>query len=47
MSADDWELLYQVTAVLGLMLITIITRAFFMVPKEELPLPDWLKRGLK
>ena len=47
MNTDDWELLYQVTAVLGLMLITIITRAFFMVPKEELPLPDWLKRGLK
>ena len=47
MSADDREILYQVTAVSGLMLITVLTRTFFMIPKNELPLPDWLKRGLK
>ena len=47
MSAEDWELLYQLTAIIGLMAITVITRAFFMIPKNELPLPDWLKRGLK
>ncbi len=47
MSADDWELLYQLTAIVGLALITLVTRAFFMIPENELPLPDWLKRGLK
>lgn len=47
MSADDWETLYQLAAIVGLTLITILTRAFFMIPKNELPLPDWLKRGLK
>ena len=36
-----------VIACIGLALITLITRAFFMIPKEEVPLPSWLKRGLK
>lgn len=47
MSQDDWDLLYQLTAIVGLTVITVVTRAFFMIPKNELPLPDWLKRGLK
>ena len=47
MMEEDWELLYQLGAVVGLTAITIITRGFFMIPKNELPLPDWLKRGLK
>ena len=47
MSADGWDTLYQLAAIVGLTLITILTRAFFMIPKNELPLPDWLKRGLK
>ncbi|MDR0258617.1 MAG: AzlD domain-containing protein [Comamonas sp.] len=47
MSQDDWDLLYQLTAIVGLTIITVVTRAFFMIPKNELPLPDWLKRGLK
>lgn len=34
-------------ACLGLVAITVVTRAFFMIPKEEVPLPRWLKRGLK
>ena len=34
-------------AILGLTVITVVTRAFFMIPERELPLPDWLKRGLK
>ena len=32
---------------LGLTAITLITRAFFMLPEREIPLPHWLKRGLK
>lgn len=47
MSQDDWDLLYQLIAIVGLTAITVVTRAFFMIPKNELPLPDWLKRGLK
>jgi branched-subunit amino acid transport protein len=34
-------------AILGLAVITVVSRAFFMLPERELPLPDWLKRGLK
>ncbi|MEG0675216.1 MAG: AzlD domain-containing protein [Comamonas sp.] len=36
-----------VIACIGLALITLITRAFFLIPKNEIPLPYWLKRGLK
>jgi branched-subunit amino acid transport protein len=31
----------------GLALITVVTRAFFLFPREEVPLPRWLKRGLR
>ena len=34
-------------ATIGLAIITVVSRAFFMIPEKELPLPDWLKRGLK
>ena len=44
MSADAWDTLYQLAAIVGLTLITILTRAFFMISKNELPLPDWLTR---
>ena len=38
---------WVIVACIGLALITLITRAFFMIRERELPLPDWLKRGLK
>ena len=38
---------WVIVACIGLALITLVTRAFFMIPERELPLPDWLKRGLK
>lgn len=34
-------------AIVGLAIITVVARAFFMIPERELPLPSWLKRGLK
>ena len=34
-------------ATLGLAVVTVITRAFFLIPKRELPLPEWFKRGLR
>ena len=41
---SDWE---TVLASLGMGLITLLTRSFFMLPKNELPLPDWVKQGLR
>ena len=38
---------YGVAAIAGLALITLLARAFFMLPERELPMPDWLRRGLK
>ncbi len=31
----------------GLALLTVLTRAFFLMPERELPLPDWLQQGLR
>jgi branched-subunit amino acid transport protein len=36
-----------VTAIIGLALITVLTRAFFLMPKNELPMPAWLQQGLR
>ena len=43
----SWDWLEPVIVVVGLALITVVTRTFFMIPEREMPLPDWLKRGLK
>lgn len=34
-------------AIGGLALVTVITRAFFLIPERELSMPDWLRRGLR
>lgn len=34
-------------ATLGLAVVTMVTRAFFMIPEREVPMPEWFKRGLK
>jgi branched-subunit amino acid transport protein len=34
-------------AVAGLTLITIVTRGFFFLSQRELPMPDWLRQGLR
>lgn len=39
-----WE---SVVAILGLALITVLTRAFFLIPDRELPMPAWLQQGLR
>jgi len=41
------EALYGSAAIAGLALVTLVARTFFMLPERELPMPDWLKRGLK
>ena len=44
MSADE---LWLILAIAGLAAITVLARAFFMIPEREIPMPDWLRRGLK
>jgi branched-subunit amino acid transport protein len=34
-------------AIVGLALITVLTRGFFLIPERELPLPAWLQQGLR
>jgi branched-subunit amino acid transport protein len=41
---NTWE---TVLAILGLAVITIGTRGFFLFPEREIPLPAWLKQGLR
>ena len=43
----NWEWLEAFVAVVGLAVLTLVTRSFFMIPEREMPMPDWLKRGLK
>jgi branched-subunit amino acid transport protein len=39
-----WE---GVLAIVGLGLITVFTRSFFLIPDRELPMPAWLQQGLR
>ena len=41
---SSWE---TVLAILGLAVITVGTRGFFLYPERELPMPAWLKQGLR
>ena len=40
----SWSLLL---ALVGLGLITLLTRGFFLLPDREWPLPAWLRQGLR
>ncbi len=33
--------------IVGLAFISLLTRGFFVLPQRELPLPGWLKEGLR
>lgn len=39
-----WEV---VLTIAGLALITLLTRGFFILPERELPMPEWLREGLR
>lgn len=39
--------LWAVIAIAGLTAITLVTRCFFLATDRELPLPGWLRRGLR
>ncbi len=34
-------------AVLGLTVITVVTRGFFFLTEREIPIPEWLRQGLR
>ncbi|MEY2686803.1 MAG: hypothetical protein RL375_1001 [Pseudomonadota bacterium] len=38
---------HTLLAIVGLGLVTLVTRAFFLLPDRELPRPDWLVRSLR
>jgi branched-subunit amino acid transport protein len=39
-----WE---TVITIVGLAAITLLTRGFFILPSREIPLPEWLRQGLR
>ena len=36
-----------IVAVIGLTVITVVTRGFFFLSQREIPLPEWLRQGLR
>lgn len=40
---DAWA----IWAVVGLAMVTFITRGLFLMPRNEVPIPGWLERALK
>lgn len=41
---STWE---AIVAVLGLTVITVVTRGFFFLTEREVPIPAWLRQGLR
>jgi branched chain amino acid efflux pump len=41
---DTWD---GVIAIVGLTLITLVTRGFFFLTEREIPIPGWLRQGLR
>ncbi|MFL6626430.1 MAG: AzlD domain-containing protein [Vitreoscilla sp.] len=36
-----------IAAVAGLTVVSIVTRAFFLIPDREVPIPGWLREALR
>lgn len=36
-----------VVAIAGLAVLTVVTRGFFFLSEREIPIPDWLRQGLR
>jgi branched-subunit amino acid transport protein len=39
-----WQAL---VAIAGLAALTVLTRAFFLIPEREVPIPEWLREALR
>lgn len=37
---------YIALAIVGLAVVTLVTRSFFLLPEREVTIPEWLRRGL-
>ncbi|HJV63924.1 MAG TPA: AzlD domain-containing protein [Albitalea sp.] len=42
--SNGWD---AVVTIVGLALVTLFTRSFFLLSERELVLPDWVQRGLR
>ena len=42
-----WQWAEGITTVVGLAAITVFTRGFFLLTDREMPIPDWLRQGLR
>lgn len=38
---------YALLAIVGLAGVTVLTRAFFLLPEREIPIPNWLREALR
>ena len=41
---SSWEI---TLAIVGLTALTVLTRGFFLLTEREIPIPDWLREGLR
>ena len=41
---STWE---AAITIVGLALVTVLTRSLLLLPREEVPMPAWVKRALK
>ena len=41
---SGWEI---TLAIVGLTALTVLTRGFFLITEREVPIPDWLREGLR
>ncbi|WP_298924638.1 AzlD domain-containing protein [uncultured Ramlibacter sp.] len=41
---SQWEVFFTI---LGMAVVTLLCRAFFLLPERELPMPRWLRDGLR
>lgn len=41
------SLVWGIVAIVGLTVLTIVTRGFFFLSRRELPMPGWLVTGLR
>jgi branched-subunit amino acid transport protein len=41
---NTWQ---SVLTIVGLAAVTLLTRGFFLLPEREIPLPGWLRQGLR
>ena len=42
----DWPW-YHIVAIAGLAGVTLLSRAFFLIPEREVPIPGWLREALR